>query len=582
MFEIDHEINQKSSLNDESKLSKKFPFRVQAQKLMQSAFQIISDAIIITDASGQVQFLNPVAKNLTGWCAEEAQAFPLSEIFPILHETELTPLDIFIEGNLAQTYRDNRLNRGLLILRDGNSFLLEYSVVPVSGTDREITEVILVFRETNNSSKNLLNLDLLTGLINRHSFEKLLEQSISSTKLLGEQHILCYLDLDHFKVINETCGHLAGDELLRQVSGIFRKRVRKTDILARLGSDEFGLILCHCSLEESLKVLEILRREIEEVEFVWEGRTFSFSISIGIVIINDNSDDSSRMLSLGNSVCNMAKNNGRNRIHVYQPNDLEILNQREEMEWIPRIFKALQQDRFMLYSQPIISLTDTQKQGQINKGKSCEVLLRLQDEDGNIVPPGSFIPIAEKYGLMHLIDRWVIRKLFSQIINSSENTNDMIYAVNISGASLNDDQFLNFVQEQFFLYPVPPEIICFEITETLAISNLNKAGKFIRHLKSIGCHFALDDFGSGMSSFGYLRSLPIDFLKIDGLFVKEMIDSKIACEIVEAINRIAHVMAIETVAEHVENKEILSKLKSLGIDHAQGYVIAKPSLLELL
>jgi diguanylate cyclase (GGDEF)-like protein/PAS domain S-box-containing protein len=578
MFEIKHKINQQSRPNDESQLSPKV--WVQAQQLMQSSFQIISDAIIITDASGRVQFLNPIAENLTGWRSEEAQALPLSDIFPILDERELTPLKIFTEGNLAEKYLDNRPNRAILMPQDGSSFLLEYSVVSVPETDWEIAGVILVFRETNNSSKNLLNLDVLTGLINRHSFEQLLEQAISSAKLLDEQHILCYLDLDRFKVINETCGHLAGDELLRQVSGIFRKRVRKTDILARLGSDEFGLILCHCSLEEALKVLQILRQEIEEIQFIWGDRTFNFSISIGVVIINRDSDNSSRMLSIVNSACDVAKNNGRNRIHIYQPNDLEIVNQREEMEWIPCIFKALQQDRFMLYYQPIISLVDSQKQGQTNQSKSCEVLLRLEGEDGNIVPPGCFIPIAEKYGLMHLIDRWVIRKLFSQIGNSLENAKEIIYAVNISGASLNDDQFLNFVQEQFLLYCVPPEIICFEITETLAISNLNKAGKFIRHLKSIGCHFALDDFGSGMSSFGYLKSLPIDFLKIDGLFVKDMIDSTIACEIVEAINRIAHVMEIETVAEHVENNEILSKLKCLGIDYAQGYAIARPSPLQ--
>lgn len=578
MFEIDHKINQKSPLNDEFKLSEKF--LSQAHKLMQSAFQIISDAVIITDASGKLRFLNPVAENLTGWCVQDAQTLTVSEIFPILHETELTPLDIFIEGNLAETYGDNRLDRALLTMRNGSSCLIEYSVTSLSETDREVTEVILVFREANNYSKNLLNLDPLTGLINRHSFEQLLEQTISNAKLLKEKHILGYLDLDHFKVVNETCGHLAGDQLLRQVGAIFNKRVRKTDILARLGSDEFGLILCHCSIEESLRVLEILRQEIEEIEFVWEERTFSFSISIGIVIINSDSDNSSRMLSLANSVCDVAKNNGRNRIHVYQPNDLEILNQREEMEWIPHIFKALQQDRLILYSQPIISLMDSQKQRQTNQTKCCEVLLRLKDEDGKIIPPGCFIPIAEKYGLMHLIDRWVIRKLFSQIINSPENVNDTIYAVNISGASLNDDQFLNFVQEQFLSYSVPPEIICFEITETLAISNLNKAAKFIRHLKSIGCQFALDDFGSGMSSFGYLKSLPIDFLKIDGLFVKDMIDSTIACEIVKAINRIAHVMAIETIAEHVENNEVLNKLKGIGIDHAQGYVIARPSPLQ--
>jgi EAL domain-containing protein (putative c-di-GMP-specific phosphodiesterase class I) len=276
-----------------------------------------------------------------------------------------------------------------------------------------------------------------------------------------------------------------------------------------------------------------------------------------------------------NSACDAAKTNGRNRVYVSQPNDLSIRTQQGEMEWIPRLFKALQEDSFVLYYQPIIPLIPNQNQGGMIGDTMCEVLLRLKDEENNIVPPNSFIPIAEKYGFMNLIDRWVIRTLFNHI--KAEKSSKTIYSVNISGASLNDDQFLDFIQAQFHSSSISPTKICFEITETLAISNINQAVKFIHQLKSMGCYFALDDFGSGMSSFGYLKNLPLNLLKIDGLFIKDMMRCNIACEIVEAINRIAHVMKIQTIAEHVENQEILNRLKDLHIDYAQGYGIAKPS-----
>lgn len=322
----------------------------------------------------------------------------------------------------------------------------------------------------------------------------------------------------------------------------------------------------------------MLRERIHEFRFCWEEKTFSVGVSIGLVVINADTQSLASVLSAADAACYAAKNKGRNRVHVYQIDDRELTQQRGEMQWVSRITKALEEHRFRLYYQRIVPITQT----ETSNSEHWEVLLRLEDETGSIISPMAFIPAAERYNIMHLIDRWVISTLFAYLEQQYQQTWDCaqgqpsIYAVNLSGASINDEQFINFVQEQFALYRIPPSIICFEITETLAITNLAKAAEFIRELKALGCHFALDDFGSGMSSFAYLKNLPVDYLKIDGVFIKDIVTDAIAREMVEAIARIASVMGIQTIAEFVENDAILMKLKALGVDYAQGYGIAKP------
>ena len=420
--------------------------------------------------------------------------------------------------------------------------------------------------------------DSLTKLVNRREFEQRLQQAVTSAQTSDYQHALCYLDLDQFKIVNDTCGHVAGDELLRQVSALFQTGLRKTDTLARLGGDEFGVLLYQCPLEPALKIANMLRERIHEFRFCWEEKTFSIGVSIGLVVINADTQSLASVLSAADAACYAAKNKGRNRVHVYQIDDRELTQQRGEMQWVSRITKALEEHRFRLYYQRIVPITQT----ETSNSEHWEVLLRLEDETGSIISPMAFIPAAERYNIMHLIDRWVISTLFAYLEQQYQQTWDCaqgqpsIYAVNLSGASINDEQFINFVQEQFALYRIPPSIICFEITETLAITNLAKAAEFIRELKALGCHFALDDFGSGMSSFAYLKNLPVDYLKIDGVFIKDIVTDAIATEMVEAIARIASVMGIQTIAEFVENDAILIKLKALGVDYAQGYGIAKP------
>ncbi|MBD2120500.1 EAL domain-containing protein [Trichocoleus sp. FACHB-262] len=421
--------------------------------------------------------------------------------------------------------------------------------------------------------------DALTGLANRREFERCLEQAITSVSTQGQQHYLCYLDLDQFKIINDTCGHRAGDELLRQIAATLQAQVRSTDILARLGGDEFGLLLYNCQLDQALKIANALRWSLQEFRFLWQGQTFSLGVSIGLTMIDQKEADLNSVLSAADAACYAAKSRGRNRVHLYQADDMELAKQQGEMQWAVRITQALEEDRFCLYYQPIVATQQAQLQEE-----HYEVLLRLRDETGKVVPPMAFLPAAERYNLMHLIDRWVIRTLFAaqgqhyraawQRCQSAPDR--CLYAINLSGASINDDQFIDFLHEQFALHQVPPQVICFEITETVAIANLNKAIQLMRELKQLGCRFALDDFGSGMSSFAYLKSLPVDYLKIDGNFIKDILEDPTDMAMTEAINQVGHVMGLQTIAEFVENDRIFEVIKALGVDYAQGYGIAHP------
>ncbi|OKH27481.1 EAL domain-containing protein [Chroogloeocystis siderophila] len=479
------------------------------------------------------------------------------------------------DHNVTREYKYQRQD-GSLVDVEASAIQIFYNekdafcIVVRNITDRKKVEIAL--RESEQRLSWQASHDSLTGLVNRREFEQCLVNALNSAKNKGINHVLCYLDVDQFKIINDTCGHVAGDHLLRQVSTLFQNRLRKTDILARLGGDEFGIIFYQCSLEQATRITEALRQQLNDFPFVWKEKVFSVSASIGLVAINADTPDLGSVLSAADAACYAAKNKGRNRINVYRQNDREIAQQRGEMQWVSQIPKALEENRFCLFYQEIASLIGE------NHQQHYEILLRLKDENGQIVPPMAFIPAAERYNLMHLIDRWVISTLFAHLARSQAEENT-IYAVNLSGASINDDSFVDFVQAQFAYYQIPPSSICFEITETLAIANLSQAVGFIQKLKNLGCYFALDDFGSGMSSFAYLKSLPVDYLKIDGSLVKDIVQDAIAYSMVEAISRIATVMELQTIAEFVENEAIQEKLRKLPVDYAQGYGIAKPKPL---
>jgi diguanylate cyclase (GGDEF)-like protein/PAS domain S-box-containing protein len=420
--------------------------------------------------------------------------------------------------------------------------------------------------------------DELTGLVNRREFEQLLEQALGGAKTQDQQHSLCYLDLDRFKIVNDTCGHAAGDELLRQVTTLMRSQVRNTDILARLGGDEFGLLLKNCPGQQAMSIANTLRQILQEYRFIWQDQTFTIGVSIGVVTIGSNTTNLLSALNAADAACYAAKNTGRNRVCFYQADGNEVAQHHNQIQWVPRLTQALEKNLFSLYYQPIVPINRVD-----GHQEHYEVLVRLDDKNEGIVSPLAFIPAAERYHLMHLIDRWVITTLFAtqgqkyrDNWNSCQQRESYLYAINLSGATINDDDFINFLLEQFKLYQIPPEVICFEITETLAITNLSKAANLIKELRSIGCHFALDDFGSGVSSFGYLKTLPVDYLKIDGNFIKDIVSSPTDLALTEAINRVGHTMGLKTIAEFVENELILAKLQELGVDYAQGYGIAKP------
>jgi diguanylate cyclase (GGDEF)-like protein len=559
-------------------------------ELLQAALQLTTDAVIIIDSSNSIVLLNSTAEKITRWKSCEAQYLPISKIFPLDNGNDCQSIDELLKSIFTKNKQSSSNNNIIFNFCKIYSLLIEYSISPIYGNDQNsIIGAALIFRIASTSSQLAnqlswqLNHDSLTGLMNRRSFEQCMETAVYNSRNLSITHALCYLDFDHFKIINESFDHVAGDEFLRQVSMLIQKRIRKTDTLARLGGDEFGLILYQCGLEQALNVLNLIREDIRTFKFIWENKTFSFNISAGLVMIDAESKSSSKMIIAADSACNIAKSKGRNRVHVCQSKDREILAHHNETQWVPQLLRALEENQFCLYFQPIVLVSEGHNE---NTKQIHEILIRLKDESGQLILPIYFIPIAERYGLMNLIDRWVIQNLFNFINQSRVQKNNLnqrvdncFYMINLSGASLNDDYFLDFVQEQLDFYSIEPQAICFEITETMAIENIVKATHLIQKLRAIGCSFALDDFGSGMSSFGYLKNLPIDFLKIDGIFIKDIVENRVDREIVEAINRVAHVMEIQTVAEYVENNEILVELKKLGVDYAQGYGIARPAPL---
>jgi diguanylate cyclase (GGDEF)-like protein len=421
------------------------------------------------------------------------------------------------------------------------------------------------------------NHDSLTGLVNRREFERRLADLIQGAKLRHKEHALLYMDLDQFKIINDTCGHIAGDEMLKQLSQLLQDEVRESDTLARLGGDEFGILLAGCHESKALTLAENLRQATKNFRFVWDNKSFEVGASIGLVNINDTSGNISDILSAADIACYAAKDMGRNRVHSYRPNDAELAQRHGEMHWVSRIREALDGDRFVLYCQKIQAITKID-----TTAGHYEILVRMLDENKQLVPPNLFIPAAERYNLMPSIDRWVIKNSFECVKNVLKrggcSTLDTV-SINLSGNTFSDDTFLEFVRSELNQHRLSAQMFCFEITETAAIANRSKAIRFMRELKKDGCRFSLDDFGSGLSSFAYLKELPVDYLKIDGGFVKDITDDPIDRAMVNAINQIGQLMNIKTIAEFVENDAILKVLRDIGVDYAQGYGIHRPTPL---
>lgn len=541
----------------------------------------IGDGVITTDTEGRVQYVNPVAEGLTGWVAASAHGLPLQTIVRMIDETNRSLAPSPIEMVIREGRNVEMAATVLLLRNDGSEIPIVQSAAPIRARSGEIIGVVLVLHDVSNERQYAAKLsyqashDSLTGLINRAEFEQRLSLALKSAAQIGRHHSVMYLDLDQFKVVNDTCGHAAGDQLMRQVSTLLQRRLREGDTLARLGGDEFGVLLENCSPDNALRIADQLRQTVMDFHLTWEDRSFNVGVSIGVVEIKDDGLFTiADVLSAADSACYVAKEKGRNRVQVYHAEDSELSLRQGEMEWIGRLQKALEEDRFVLYSQDIVEI-------KAHRGRvtHCELLLRMLDENGEIVPPMTFIPAAERYGLMPLIDRWVIRNALAiiarQRVDGRHEATD-ICSINLSGTSIGDDKFLDFIREQFSHFDVPFHSICFEITETAAIARLDKATHFIQELRALGCLFSLDDFGAGMSSFAYLKHLPVDYLKIDGGFVKDMADDPIDRAMVEAINSVGHVMGKKTIAEFVDSDRVIALLREIGVDFAQGYGVAKP------
>jgi len=557
------------------------------KELAQVTLKCIGDGVITTNASGQVKFVNLVAEQLTGWSTAEARGKPLQEIFQIVHqitkEPVINPVDLVLKENRIYELA----NDTVLISRDGKEYGIKDSAAPIQNRQGNLIGAVIVFHDVTHARRLTNELswqathDPLTKLYNRHKFEQQVNIAIQDAQENETSHALCYLDLDRFKIVNDSCGHAAGDELLKQVTKLLKQRIRTSDIFARLGGDEFGLLLHQCPIDIAQKIANQLRQLVEDFRFVWEDKIFRIGVSVGLVAINHTAENLTSILNKADTACYAAKEKGRNCVYLYHEEDVIVAQQRGQRQWVEKINLALEENKFCLYAQKIISIEKKVT------GSHYEILLRLIDESGTIIAPGAFLPAAERYDLMPAIDRWVITTFLAgyeaycqvrQEKKLSPPTN--LYTINLSGASINSQDFSTFLQKQFEIYAVPAQTICFEITETVAISNINNAVNLIKKLKKFGCSIALDDFGSGMCSLNYLKNLPVDYLKIDGSFVKNIASNRIDYATVECFNHISQIMGIKTIAEFVENDDIVQNLKQIGVDYAQGYEIERPKPLK--
>ncbi|WP_018873696.1 EAL domain-containing protein [Thioalkalivibrio sp. ALJ16] len=552
-----------------------------------TTLQSIDDGVITADTEGHLTYLNPAAETLLGLDAVSAQGQRVDDLLA-LEDTRTgasvrRPVEQCLEHGDTMESPERVLHRA-----DGGTRVVRVLASPLRRPDSAPQGVVIVLHDHTELWRMTQQLnhqathDDLTGLCNRREFEHRLEAALDNLEPGQTPHAVFYMDLDQFKIINDTCGHQAGDELLRELSERLRHQIREDDTLARLGGDEFGLLLRHCPLERARTIAGNILETVRDLRFAWEGRRFDVGVSIGLVPVAPPVPTLPEVLSQADSACYAAKEAGRNRIYVWQPSDLGLRRRRGEMEWVGRIRAALEEERFTLFGQAVHPLANTAMDLA-----HVEVLMRLRDEDGRLVPPGTFIPAAERYHLMPDIDRHVIDATFALLArhratHGERPQGEPAVAINLSGQSLAQESMLEFVVDRLQHYAIPPHNIVFEITETAAISHHERAQSLIRALRYMGCRFSLDDFGSGLSSFGYLKNLPVDFIKIDGSFVRDIAHNAVDTAMVTAIHRVGHVLGLRTIAECVESEATMERLREIGLDFVQGFFLSEPTPLEQL
>lgn len=579
---VKHESTE-NKLEQSTKKAEEYAQRAKKQSnFLHMTLQSIVDGVITTDINGYIQTINPMAEQLTGWPEAEAEGKPLVQVMHALKEDTHKRIYDPTENIEYKTVLDEPVSAILVQNKSNIETPVEYIVAPMRDHDDDIAGIVIILhdesvqRSLNRQLTFQATHDALTGLINRYEFERRLKNIISMPVTEKTENTLCYIDLDQFKLVNDTCGHTAGDELLKQITLLLQNVVDSTGgTLARLGGDEFGLLLENSDIAKAQEISKRLLDNIQQFNFTWDDSTFTIGASIGISAISQSTTTCETILSNADSACYLAKESGRNRIQVFTEEDDKLLTQQREMHWVSRINQALEEDRFQLYFQEIMPLKG-HEQSFILHG---EILLRMINKEGDIVSPNNFLPAAERYNMITLIDQWVVEKSIEWLASRKEK---VLISVNLSGMSLSNRDFLNFIVSKIKQHEINPELLCFEITETAAIDNMSTAIHFMNVLKKLGCSFALDDFGSGLSSFSYLNSLPVDYLKIDGAFVIDIDKDPMHYAMVKSINEVGQVMGIKTIAEYAASESIIKSLKEIGVDNAQGYAIARPIPLSSL
>ncbi len=554
------------------------------RSLARHTLDSIGEGVITTDLDGRIDYANSAAELMLGCRLDMAEGKLLGDLTNLVDEADRKPLGDPIQRCLGEGTRIDLGRRTLMVSKtSGHEHSIELSAAPIrTGDGRVLGAVVLLhdvseIRGLARQMSYQASHDPLTGLVNRREFERRLEEVISGARAGSSTHVLCYLDLDRFKAVNDTCGHMAGDNMLREVAGQIREQVRDSDIVARIGGDEFGMLLTGCPLEKARQIADDVVAAIRDYRFVWRDRIFNIGVSVGLVEISHESGSLEELMSAADSACYVAKQKGRGRVHVYSARDEAVARQRGEILWLQRLQRALKEDRFELFLQPIVSVG-----GRVDTGPACEVLLRMRDEAGAMVAPGDFMEAAERYHLMPNVDRWVLQTAFGAIGSGALHLPDRrSCTINLSGQTLGDPQFLDFVVQCLDYSGVVPEQICFEVREAAVTGNLTHAARFIAVLHGMGCKFALDNFGSGIGSFANLKNLSMDYLKIDGAIIRGLGTDDVSHAMVGAMIKLAATLKIRVVAEHVETDAVFSTVRDMGVDFIQGYAVGRPEALKL-
>ena len=548
------------------------------------ALSSLAEAIITTDADGRISFMNPAAERMTGGGATQSIGKTLEDLVGLVDEMDRRLLSDPVRQALTSGAPVNLSRRALLLSRsNGSERSIELSASPIRNEAKEVIGAALLLHDVTELRGLARQMsyqathDALTGLVNRREFERRLEEATESGHRGEGQHVLCYLDLDRFKVVNDTSGHLAGDSMLREVAKVLRDAVRDSDIVARLGGDEFGVLLIGCPLDKARQIADDVCRAVGDYRFVWKDKIFNIGVSIGLVEISRESGTLEELLAAADSACYVAKKQGSGRVAVYSARDEALARHTGEIQWLQRLQSALKENRFQLYTQPIVAAY-----GNDGNGPAMEVLVRLQDEVGHEVPPSEFVRAAERYRLMSLVDRWVVQTTLAALGRGAiQIPPNRGVAINISGETLADLQFLEFVVECLDRTGVAPSQVCFEISETAVVANLDHARRFVGVLHGMGCQFALDDFGSGVGSFSNLKNLPMDYLKIDGSFMRNLAGDSVNQAMVTAMIKLARTLNFKVIAEQVEDAAALETVRRMGVDYVQGFAVGRPQLLSL-